>query len=84
MKTSNNYRVSGSKMTSRFGLSHAGERHAVKAGVIPSATEVKAYGREADVSAKWWSKLQRMSLRQLRVLNKGLPMYDMDGSYYHG
>lgn len=81
---SNNYKVSGKKMTSRFGLSHSEERKAIKSGFMPSEQEAKCYGRPLEFSAKYWSKLRRMSSRQMRTHEKGLPMFDMDGSYYHG
>ena len=71
------------KLKSRFGLSHSEQRRAVKAGVIPSAAEVKAYGKDPGFSRKEWQRRQRWSLRQSRVHEKSLPMYDMDGSYYH-
>lgn len=81
---SNNYKVSGKKMTSRFGMSRNESRAAVKSGCMPSEQEVMANGKPLEFSAKCWSKLRRMSSRQLRTLEKGLPVFDMDGSYYHG
>lgn len=80
----NNFKVSGKKMTSRFWHSHKAINEAVKNRFIPSAAEAKAYGRDPSYSAKQWRKLQRMSLRQSRVHQRGRPVYDMDGGYYHG
>lgn len=70
------------KLSSRFGMSHKGIREAVKAGVIPSAKQsreefVACYGRNA------WNRLQ-VSNRIARTRDKATPVYDMDGSYYHG
>lgn len=83
MKTSNNYRVSGKKMTSRFGVSQKQTRDAVKQGLVGSALEAKYYGRDPRFSATEWSRRQRMSNRQRLVYERGLPLFDMDGSYYH-
>ena len=72
------------KMLSRFGHSHKQTRQAVKKGYIMGAAEAKAMGRDPRYSAKQWRKMQRMSLRQARVYMRSLPLYDMDGGYYHG
>ena len=80
----NGYRCPGRKMKSRFDMSHKDIRQAVKSGMIPCDGEMKAYGRDPHYSSKEWARLQRMSLRQRRVLEKSIPMFDMDGSYYHG
>lgn len=71
------------KMKSRYGMSHKEQREAVKRGFMPSAAEAKAYGRDPSMTRKEWTKRQRWSARQARVHCKALPMYDMDGSYYH-
>lgn len=80
----NNYKVSGKKMTSRFGMSRNAMVAAVKAGYAPSAQEARAYGKPPEYSAKYWRKIQRMSNRQIRTHEKSLPLFDMDGGYYHG
>lgn len=82
MKSTNGYKKPGQKMTSRFGMSHKDEREAVKAHLLPSSAEAKAYGRDPGFSAKEWSRRQRWSLRQSRTHHKSLPMFDMDGSYF--
>lgn len=84
MKSPNNYKVSGRKMTPRFGMSKREEREAVKSDFMPGEPEVKAYGRPSEFSAKYWSKLRRMSNRQIRTHEKSLPLVAMDGGYYHG
>lgn len=80
----NNYKVPGKKMKTRFMTSHREMRELVKKGILPGAAETKAYGRDPSMTRKQWTRLHRMSNRQIRVMEKGLPMYDMDGSYYHG
>lgn len=82
-ESSPGYKESGKKMGSRFGMSHKNEKEAVKKGVIPGAAEVKAMGRNPSFSATEWSKHNRKSLRQIRSHEKNLPVYDMDGSYFH-
>lgn len=77
MKSPNNYKVPGRKMTSRFGMSKREEREAVKSGYMPSEPEVKAYGRPLEFSAKYWSKLRRMSNHQIRTHEKSLPLVAM-------
>jgi hypothetical protein len=77
------YKESGKKIVSRFGMSHRNGRDCVKRGIIPSSNEYKSMGRDPTFSAKQWRRQNRMSLRQLRVFNKSLPMYDMDGSYFY-
>ena len=72
------------KMKSRFAMSNKDQREAVKAHVIPSAAEVKAMGRDPSMTRREWQRQQRMSMRQMRVYFKRQPMFDMDGSYYHG
>lgn len=84
MKSSNGYKQAGRKMTSRFGLSNKEGREAVKKGFKASAAETRSYGRDPSMSRKEWSKRQRWSNRQSRVYWKGLPLFDMDGSYFHG
>lgn len=59
---SNNYKVSGKKMTSRFGCSHKTAREMRKAGHIPGETAAKeeicaSYGRNA------WNQLYREPAR---------------------
>lgn len=81
--STNGYKQPGRKMTSRFGMSHREAREAVKAYHMPSAEETKAYGRDPSMSRKEWQRRQRWSSRQYRVHYKSLPVYDMDGSYYH-
>ena len=79
----NGYKEPGKKMTSKNGMSKNEERLAVKAGVIPSAAEAAAYGRDSDMSRREWQQRQRWSLRVCRVHYKRQPMYDMDGGIYH-
>jgi hypothetical protein len=83
MRSNNGHKKPGQKMSSRFGMSRKEEREAVKAHLLPSSAESKAYGRDPGFSAREWGRRQRWSLRQSRVHNKSLPLFDMDGSYYH-
>ena len=76
-KIGNNYKVSGKKMTSRFGLSHSAERQAVKQGIMPGAAEVKAMGRDSIFTAKEWKRRQRLGLRRLRKLEMNDYMHDV-------
>jgi hypothetical protein len=80
----NNYKVPGKKMTSRFNYSDKDMREMIKKGLLPGAEEIRSCGRDPSYSAKQWRKLQRMSRRQSRVYERSLPIYDMDGGYYHG
>lgn len=77
------YKVSGQKMKSRFGMSHSAMRDAVKKGFLAGADETRAYGRDPSMTRKEWTRRQRWSLRQLHTHEKSLPVFDMDGSYYH-
>lgn len=79
---SNGYKVSGAKMTSRFGMSRRESREAIKHGYMPSEAEVKCYGRDPSMPRRVWQKRQRWSQRQLRTHYKGLPERDMDGSVF--
>jgi len=80
--TTNNYKLPGTKMTSRCGVSHKHERELAKQGIIPSAAEAKVMGRDPSMSAKERSRRARWSLRQWRVREKRLPVHDMDGLFY--
>lgn len=71
------------KLKSRFGTSHAESRQLVKAGIVPSAAEAKAYGRPPEMTRREFQRRQRWSNRQARCHEKTLPTYDMDGSFYH-
>jgi len=70
------------KLKSRFGISHAESRQLVKAGLIPSAAEAKAYGRPPEMTRREFQRRQRWSLRQARSHEKALPRFDMDGGYF--
>lgn len=56
------------KLKSRYGISHAAERAAIKAGVCPSYEETETLIRSEGKAA--YKKWQRTSSRQRRVSGK--------------